>query len=29
MQEPAFRFVGSVGIVLLFLAQRDEELPKG
>jgi predicted small integral membrane protein len=25
MQEPAFRFVGAVGIVLLFVAQRDEE----
>jgi len=27
MQEPAFRFVGAVGIILLFLAQGDEDLP--
>lgn len=26
MQQPAFRFVGSIGLVLLFVAQRDEEL---
>jgi predicted small integral membrane protein len=24
MQQPAFRFIGSVGLVLIFLAQRDE-----
>jgi predicted small integral membrane protein len=29
MQEPAFRFVGAVGVVLLFLAQGDEDLPDG
>jgi predicted small integral membrane protein len=29
MQEPAFRFVGAVGILLLFLAQGDEDLPDG
>ena len=23
MQEPAFRFIGSVGLVLLFINQRD------
>jgi predicted small integral membrane protein len=26
MQQPAFRFVGSIGLVLLLVAQRDEEL---
>ncbi len=26
MQQPAFRFVGSIGVVLIFLAQRDDEL---
>jgi len=26
MQEPAFRFVGAVGIILLLVAQRDDEL---
>ena len=25
MQEPAFRFIGSVGLILLFLNQRDED----
>ncbi len=25
MQEPAFRFIGSVGVILLFLNQRDED----
>jgi predicted small integral membrane protein len=29
MQEPAFRFVGAVGIILLFVAQRDGELGTG
>jgi predicted small integral membrane protein len=29
MQEPAFRFVGTLGIVLLFLTQRDEDLTDG
>ena len=29
MQEPAFRFVGAVGIVLLFLTRRDEDLQGG
>jgi predicted small integral membrane protein len=29
MQEPAFRFVGAVGIVLLFLTRGDEDLPGG
>jgi len=24
MQEPAFRFVGAFGVILLFVAQRDE-----
>jgi predicted small integral membrane protein len=27
MQEPAFRFVGAVGVVLLLLTQADEDLP--
>ena len=29
MQEPAFRFVGTVGIMLLFLTQGDGDLPAG
>ncbi|MGA8171465.1 MAG: DUF2165 domain-containing protein [Methylocystis sp.] len=29
MQEPAFRFVGAVGIILLFVAQRDGDPPPG
>ena len=29
MQEPAFRFVGAVGIMLLFLTQGDGDLPAG
>ena len=28
-QEPAFRFIGCVGLVLVFLNQRDEELEPG
>ncbi len=27
MQEPAFRFVGTVGVVLLFVSQADADLP--
>jgi len=29
MQEPAFRFIGCLGVVLIFLAQNDSELDEG
>lgn len=29
MQEPAFRFVGCIGLVLIFLCQPDSDQPRG
>lgn len=26
MQEPAFRFIGSIGLIMIFLNQSDEEI---
>ena len=29
MQEPAFRFIGGIGVVLIFLCQPDGDIHSG